>query len=102
MHNHDIIFDNENKRIGLVSSECDRANGNFNFNNRDNENIVKPISSTCDNNSAIRFYIFMCIVAGVSVFVVIALFAYAVRKLRRDGKFLWISLNDDIGNTTFQ
>lgn len=100
MHNHDIIFDNENKKIGLVSSKCDRANGSFNFNkNKDNTNNVKTINTTCDNNNAIKFYRMLCIFASIVVFVVIVLFAYAVRKLRREGKFLWISLNDDIGNS---
>lgn len=102
MHNHDIIFDNENKKIGLVSSECDRVNGKYNFNNKDVGNAAKTINTTCDNDNAIKFYRFMCIVASVTVIVIIFLFAYAVRKLRREGKFLWISLNDDIGNITFQ
>ena len=97
MHNHDIIFDNENKRIGVVNSECDRANGEFNFNNNKdfltNKNII-----TCDNNNAIRFYRMACIIASVAVCLIILLFAYAIRKLRREGKFLWISLNEDIGN----
>jgi len=98
MHNHDIIFDNANKRIGLVSSECDRANGEFSFNNDKNNNYIKNINTTCDNSNAIKFYRMMCILATFIVLIIIAMFAYAVRKLRRDGKFLWISLNEDIGN----
>jgi len=97
MHNHDVIFDNESKRIGLVSSECDRANGNYNFNNKENYNNIKTINTTCDNNNAIKFYRMMCIIASIAVFAVIILFAYVIRKLRREGKFLWISLNEDIG-----
>lgn len=98
MHNHDIIFDNENKKIGLVSSECDRANGDYNFNNKQNYYNVNTINATCDNENVIKFYKMMCIIASIIVFAVIVLFAYAVRKLRREGKFLWISLYDDIGN----
>ena len=97
MHNHDVIFDNQNKRIGLVASECDRANGEFNFNNNKNVVTNKNIN-TCDNNNTIRFYRMACIIASIVVFAVILMFAYAVRKLRREGKFLWISLNEDLGN----
>ncbi len=101
MHNHDIIFDNQNKRVGLVSSQCERANGEYHFNNNNdnyNTKYTNIINNTCDNTIIIRFYRIICIIAVILVLMVIILFAYAVRKLRRDGKFLWISLNDYTGN----
>jgi len=96
MHNHDIIFDNQDKKIGLVSSQCDRANGELNFNNNINKYNHKFVN-TCDNYNTIRYYRLLCIITLIVIVFLILLFAYAVRKLRRDGKFLWISLNDDIG-----
>lgn len=96
MHNHDIIFDNQDKKIGLVSSQCDRANGDLNFNNYNNKYNQKYVN-TCDHYNTIRFYKLLCIITFVALFILILLSAYAVRKLRRDGRFLWISLNDDIG-----
>jgi hypothetical protein len=94
MHNHDIVFDNENKRIGLVSSECDkvdkfdiiekkfRPNSDFNF------------GATCDRE--IRYLRTVCILTTILIVIIVVLFFYAIRKLRREGKFLWISLNEDI------
>ena len=95
MHNHDIIFDNINKRIGLVKSECSKDNG---FGN-DQQYSYLPVnnSNILNYEKDIRYYRILCVLTTICILVLIVFFSYAVRKLRRGEKFLWITLNDDSG-----
>lgn len=95
MHNHDIIFDKESKKIGLVASDCDKANGDTSQKNRNYNNLNFKVNNTCEND--IKFYRFLCFLASAVILFLIVFFAYSIRKLRREGKFFWINLNEDIG-----
>mgnify|MGYP000938466830 CR=1 FL=1 len=107
MHNHDIIFDNDNKRIGLVSSNCEMNkgfidrddyendyNGN-NYNNNTQISIDDRYTNTCEND--ILFLRNVCIAVTITMIIIIAILIYIIGELRKTGRFLWLSLNEDIG-----
>jgi hypothetical protein len=108
MHNHDIIFDNDNKRIGLVSSNCEmRKNYNndyydndYNGYNNDINNNKFPTNNdknayTCEND--IVYLRNICIGVAFIMIIIIAILVYIIRELRKNGRFLWLTLNEDIG-----
>jgi hypothetical protein len=102
MHNHDIIFDNDNKRIGLVSSNCEMRK-DFIYDNYDNDNNYNnklPVNNdkntyTCEND--IVFLRNICIAVAFIMIIIIAILVYIIRELRKNGRFLWLTLNEDIG-----
>lgn len=102
MHNHDIIFDNDNKRIGLVSSNCEMSKGLIENQDDDqnvdnnNNNLVPNDANKTNCSDEISFLRNVCIAVTIIMIIIIGVLMYIISELRRNGKFLWISLNDDL------
>lgn len=105
MHNHDIIFDNDNKRIGLISSNCEMRktftydNYDEDYNKYNNDNKVPVVNDknkyTCEND--IIFLRNICIAVAIIMVIIIGVLVYIIGELRKNGRFLWLTLNEDIG-----
>ena len=103
MHNHDIIFDHDTKRIGLVSSNCEMKEG---FIDRDyqtdsnnkvdtNTEIDQKFTNTCTQD--VKFLRNVCIGVTITMVIIIGILVYIIGELRKNGRFLWMTLSDDIG-----
>lgn len=115
MHNHEIIFDNHNKKIGFISSNCTKDNLiEASFNNT--EIPVNPTKIVVENKPGdyIGFnnksnidkeensYFFVVIFFGVFFIIFITIIIlFAIRKFKRGEKFMWISLQDNSGNNYY-
>ena len=95
MHNHDVIFDNDNKRIGLVSSKCEMDNEFVQQNPVTKPEIDYKFKNTCSND--IRFLRNICLAVTITMICIISILVYIISELRKSGRFMWISLGEDIG-----
>lgn len=118
MHNHDIIFDNVNKRIGLVSSGCDGLKLPLNH-NPTNETVtpspsepsnVEPMPDpavvpasvpetepVCSNDY--DFYVTIILMLTIIIVMLVLILILAFFRIRKGRNFLWMKLqNEEIGN----
>jgi hypothetical protein len=99
MHNHDIIFDVENKRIGMVEARC---NGLTVINNITYiaDNVVhlntSEYAETCGEK--IKFYTTVIMVVATTATVIIGVLAYGLYRLRKKQKFLWMRFDNNSTN----
>ena len=103
MRGYDIIFDNENEKIGFVMSDCNKGiidnNGEdlpiINNKNDDNNKIIdKNICDEVKESGNQKFYIFYILILGALIggFV---LFIFAIFNLRRGRNFLWFKIDGE-------
>lgn len=98
MHNHDVIFDLENKRIGLAVADC--AASNFNTDGKkdniiDNKPIPTPVDHTEDCEQLVSYYFTLICLVSVSFTIIIIILLIGLNKLRRGESFLWLRLPSD-------
>ena len=84
MHNHDIIFDKDNQRIGFASADCNRKNfkGNNNRNENSNSNNKNNIDIIFKENSdkkggnfnKIFFYLILSVLVIIVITALIIIF----------------------------
>ena len=106
MHNHDIIFDNVNRRIGLVSSSCDMSYSNNKDLSKENEGTETTIPTVpiedkdtkCETNY--DFYVTIILMLSILIVMLIVILILACFRIRRGQNFLWMRLqNEDIGKS---
>lgn len=90
MHNHDIIFDIENARIGLVASQCSTTSRRRYMTSVSKNKI--EIEQTCDNKE----YFYQCVIVSLIVFfmIIITVLLIGINKIRNGKKFLWLKLSE--------
>jgi hypothetical protein len=95
MHDKDIIFELDNKTIGLVESNCSGFNIVKNaIYVEDIDVIVKSkYEKECDNR--IQTYIYAIIFVIIFAVIVIILLVYGIYKLKNNENFFWMRLNDN-------
>lgn len=95
MHNRDVIFDVQDKQIGLVNSRCHMTS-------QDKPGMMnisvdkKPSSTSCD--SLVNFYFYLVIIITIFFVCIIVILLYALRRFRKGQKFLWMQIQDESGN----
>ena len=89
MQNHDIIFDIENKLIGLVKSNCEMnygykenyinsgINNSFHINKNENNN---------DCNNDIKFFRNLGFILIIFMFIVIIVLLNVIKRIRKNGR----------------
>ena len=95
MHNHDIIFDKDNQRIGFAAADCNRGNFKGNTNNR-NANSSKKNDNNNDNDNDVilkeksdkkKKFIFYLIISILIIVLVIIIFIFikkfCIKKMNR-------------------
>jgi hypothetical protein len=103
MHNHDIIFDLQNKKIGLIESNC--AGENFVKINPQTPSIINNsvplIPSSADSCDAkVDMYTKVIIIISALGAIIIILLALGLHRLRNGQNFLWVRLNREESSTT--
>lgn len=106
MHNHDIVFDVMNKRIGLVSSSCDSVSAvKFNPNSDLNDlvsNDSKDHESTCGSGTTNKnFYMMIIFMLSILIVLIVMIFVLAICRFRRGQNFLWMKLNNEESGKLF-
>jgi hypothetical protein len=93
MHNHDIIFDLQNKKIGLVESNCAAENVLKLFPLAPAPSATLTPTGSCD--AKVDLYIKMIILITSLASIVIIILAYALHRLRLGQSFLWMRLSSE-------
>lgn len=101
MQNHDIIFDKENKTIGLVSSNCELE---YDFNEENRPGIKSKIEdhsfiNTCVKDIKLVRTIFFIIM--IVLFFLMIVLIFIIRELRKYSRFLWITPDEIYGKNIF-
>jgi hypothetical protein len=94
MHNKDIIFDLDNKKIGLVDSNCSGLNIIKNITYvEDADRVVKSkFEKECENK--IQTYLTaICLVLFIA-FIVIVFLLLGIYRLKKNKNFLWMKMNE--------
>ena len=60
-----------------------------------NTNTEIGQTDTCGND--IKYLRNICIVITITMVLIIGILVYIIGELRKNGRFLWMKLNDDIG-----
>ena len=93
MHNHDIIFDLENRKIGFVESNCSGEESFYlNYNKFRN---VKVISSNRNCEVTVNMYFNIILTVTIISIFIISLISLAVYRLNQGNNFLWTKLSTD-------
>jgi hypothetical protein len=82
MHNKDIIFDMDNKKVGLVDSNCSGMNIVKNITYVEDINITKKTDYEVD-------FLTMIVIAIVIILIV------GLYRLKNNRKFLWIKVDNE-------
>jgi putative effector of murein hydrolase len=100
MHNHDIIFDVEHKRIGLVESNCGGVTivPNITYTseivvNTTNNKSITAFGTECQNEIK-QYKILTAVVIILSTIIIMALI-YGMYKVRRRQNFLWLRFSNE-------
>ena len=101
MHNHDIIFDNVNRRIGLVSSSCDMSYSSKKDNSSEDEETTttsptKPVENQdtkCEPNY--DFYVTIILMLSILIVMLFVILILACFRIRRGQNFLWMRLQNE-------
>ncbi len=104
MHNHDIIFDLQENKIGLVEANC-----GIKFENKvlpdisDEVEIKLPSASDVMDewdktaNTDVDFYTNLTLIVSLTAVVVIIILVLLINKIRRGAIFNWSQVNDEEG-----
>ena len=100
MHDHDIIFDVLNKRIGFVSSSCDGVSrGNYTENNIESNCILHSEFDknkySADNQNT-SYYKFLIIILSILVVVITVALLLIICRIRRRNNFFWSKLENEV------
>ena len=95
MHNHDIIFDKDNQRIGFASADCNRGNfkennknrnANSSKNSNNNDDVIFKEKSDKKGNSFNNF-VFNLIIIFLLIIVLVIIFLYVKKNcIRRNNQ----------------
>jgi hypothetical protein len=106
MHNHDIIFDIQHQKIGLVESNCGASNiisvfpdfGKSIKSSNNATNYYNQASEFFSCDTTIEKYVQLILLISTLAILIILLLIYAINKIRRGEKFLWMRLDaEDAG-----
>lgn len=103
MHNHDIIFDLKNKKIGLIESNCS-GEGFVKINPQtpsiinNSVPIIPSSSDSCD--AKVDLYRKVIILISSLGAIIIILLALGLHRLRNGQNFLWVRLHREENSTT--
>jgi hypothetical protein len=93
MHNKDIIFDLDNKRVGLVDSNCSGLNISKNMIYY--EDVILPMKSNyekeCENK--IKTYIYSIFIVSAIAILIIILLVYGIYRLKHNKSFFCLNSN---------
>lgn len=94
MHNHDIVFDIQNSKIGLASSDCSstRIATELPIKKMDTP-INTNTETTCKNKE--QMYIFAIIGLCAFFMIIIILLLMGISRMKKGEKFLWMKLSDE-------
>jgi hypothetical protein len=96
MHNKDIIFDVDNKRIGLVDSNCGGLSIIKNVTYIEDIIVNKTINNyekECQRK--IQYYINALFIVIILAIIIIAVLLYGIYRLKKSKHFLWIKLGEN-------
>jgi len=97
MIGHDIIFDNQNNRIGFAEADCNQNN----ILNNGEEDMEKPLFNNEDyifeNKFEKRLFIFNILLIFV-LFLIIIIFCSCIYNLRRGKKCMFLNVKTNVEN----